>query len=379
MKYIKKVLIIAFAAMLALPLLFTNLKPGAISEAENRALANPAKLHNDDGTRNDNYLTDVSTWFNDNVGFRPQMVVQYARIQYYIFNNLFSKDFKLGPHGEWNWVSELVIPTYSHTLLYTEQDLESITKSVDVVNDYLSSQGVQFYYMQCYDKQSIYPEYFPKSVNQYGPYSRTDQLMDTLSKDSSLNVIDTKPDLVAAKKTHECYSKFGDATHWANPGAYIGYRQLMEDINRNNNNEFRVLDESDYDLTPVDQGVNMFGGVHKKDMIAPYTVKSPSAVSTQAKFLIDHDSPNDKYFTNSACGNNKKILILGDSYIHLFIADDIAESFGETIFLMRGHTDDIVNLVNEYHPDIVLFEQVEREQDLDVFDRAAANIQSAQQ
>ena len=40
--------------------------------------------------------------------------------------------------------------------------------------------------MQCWDKQSIYPEYFPKTINQYGDVSACDQVVNGLQDKNSI-------------------------------------------------------------------------------------------------------------------------------------------------------------------------------------------------
>ncbi len=45
-----------FFALLLLPLMFINRKEGAVSDAENRALAAPAKFYKQDGKSNTDYL-----------------------------------------------------------------------------------------------------------------------------------------------------------------------------------------------------------------------------------------------------------------------------------------------------------------------------------
>ena len=71
--------------MIGIPLLTTNLRKDKISEAENRILAPKAEIYTEEGVLNKNSTTDFETWINDNIGFRSQMVINNARIQYYIF------------------------------------------------------------------------------------------------------------------------------------------------------------------------------------------------------------------------------------------------------------------------------------------------------
>lgn len=374
MKFLRRMFIAVFMIMLYLPLLFVNRTPGQVSREENRKLADRPRLHKSDGTWNDQYFSDVSTWFNDNVGFRSEFISQYAGLQYNIFHNLISEDYRTGPRGEWNYVGEKVLPTYQHINLYTDDEVEKIYSSFCTVNQYLNAKNIQFYYMQCWDKQSIYPEQFPQSVNQYGTVSRTDQILNRLKEDRSLQVVDTKQNLIDKKKEYATYSKYGDPTHWSNRGAYIGYLQLMNTINQNNSNQFRVLKESDYNLSLIDKGADMLGGIHQKDMEESFEIRNPKAKLTNEKLTVAADDERDAFYTNDQCGNHKKVLIIGDSYIQMFIRDDIAESFYETAQVWKYHIADIKDLVEAYQPDIVIYEEAEREEDFSFINKAADDI-----
>ena len=57
--------------------------------------------------------------------------------------------------------------------------LDEIEAALDDANigyyaDFLKERGIQLYYVQCWDRQSIYPEFFPNHILQYGNVSRTD-------------------------------------------------------------------------------------------------------------------------------------------------------------------------------------------------------------
>lgn len=377
MRMMKKTFIAIFLIMLTLPLIFVNLKPGQVSRYENRKLAASAKLYRDNGQLNHQYLRDVTTWFNDNMGFRSLLVSQHARIQYDLFHNLPSSNFRIGPQGEWNWVAEQVLPSYQHLNLFKPEEINTIYKSFVTVNQYLASRHVQFYYVQCWDKQSIYPEYFPTTVNQYGPITKTDQIVNRLKQDPSIALVDTKPRLLEAKERFETYSKFGDATHWADRGAYIGYLQLMQAINEHNEGQYRILQESDYHLNLVDKGTTFQGGIHRVNMSEAFTLKAPAAKLTNDKLSIDAEDRRCAFYTNTKCGNHTKVLIVGDSYIQSFIRDDLAESFYETAQVWKQNIADIQNLVDAYQPDIVIYEQAERELDFNPLIRAAKSIQES--
>lgn len=352
-----------FIAIIVLPLAFINLKPHQRSSAENRELTQKAVLYNDDGTLNENYFSDFESWFNDNIGFRSRMVVQNAKIQFYLFGQLSdNEDYYLGPNGALNYATNAIINDYQHFDLKTQDQLNQITDSFQYIKDYVEDQGIQFYYFQCWDKQSIYPEYFPAHVKQYGSESKTDQFLTAIKEKTDVDVVDPKPALIEGKSQYDTYSYWGDATHWSRRGAFIGYTELMNEIDRRNSGKYKILTEADYDLSLTDQGATIFGGIHKVDMLENFQLKDPKAYTTGEEPLYTsrwQDSSKAVY-QNDTVDNDDTVLILGDSYFNSFIFDDLAESFHRTVLLWGDMSQYMMEMINYYQPSIVICENAER-------------------
>lgn len=347
-----------FIIMLIIPLLATNLKEDVISVEENRKLAPMAELYNEDGTLNTNFTSDFETWIDDNIGFRSELVAISKKIMYSIFDIL-SGDRYVGPNGEFNYATPAMIADYQHINLYSEEYLKEYADSLQYISNYVENKGVQFYYCQCWDKHSIYPEYFPKTVLQYGDISKTDAMMDALEKYSTVNVISLKQELIDEKARYQTYSKWGDASHWSTRGAYIAYVRVMESLNANSRIQYKILQENEYDLTKIDQG-RVIKGVYVEDFVESFEIKKPQAILTNEKLTLDSEDPRHRYYTNDNVDNNTRVLIIGDSYFDSFIIDDFAESFHETIMIWGNFCGDIQTIIDEYDADIVIVEAAER-------------------
>ncbi len=185
-------------------------------------------------------------------------------------------------------------------------------------------------------------------------------MIETIKNKSSVNVISVKDTLIDSKNDHQVYSKWGDPTHWTQRGAYIAYKELMNVLNSNNDNRFRVLEEDAYDIILTDQGSNIFGGIHKSDMLENFVLIDQQADLSNDKLTLYSDDQRHKYYVNENVDNDTRILIIGDSYFDGYIIDDIAESFNETIMLWNEYTRYISDIVEVYQPDIVILEAAER-------------------
>lgn len=352
---------VAFVLCIGLPLMFTNLKDNVVSESENRYLTGKPGLYTEEGTLNRAFLTDFESWFNDNVGFRDEIVVTNARIQYNVFQQLSNNtDYLLGPNGEFNYATDAMIADYQHFNLKDEETLEQIGESYQFISDWLADQEIQFYYFQCWDKHSIYPEQFPISINQYGDISKTEQFVSVLENETNIHVVNPREELIAGKNQYETYSRYGDPSHWTRRGAYIGYLELMSAINAENDNQYKVLQEADYDLSLTDQGSTYFGGIHEVNMLESFEIIEPKAYQTDEKLTLYADDERHRVFTNDSVNNDTRVLVLGDSYVNSFIIDDLAESFHETYMIWGDYTKDLDEIIEAYQPDIVICENAER-------------------
>lgn len=352
-----------FAAIIALPLLRVDLRQNKVSRDENRTLKNFPQVYNDDGSKNDAFNSDFESWLNDHIGGRSKMVLTNAKIQYHLFGKLANNsNYKLGENEELNYIGEKVLPNFEHTNLLSEDDLKVVVESYQTVSDYLKERGIQFYFIQNWDKQSIYPEAFPKYVNQFGTTSLADQVVNALQEKTDISVISMKETMLEGKKQYRTYNKWADVTHWSERGAFLGYQYLMQEINKRNENRYKVLNEDDYIIEDVDQGATLLGGIHQEDVVETFTVKDPKGKKTNEKLTMCKDADNrQSYWTNEVCGNNTKVLIFGDSYIQSFLMDDLAESFHDTIELWAWTVADLPAIIDEYKPDIVIYEKAERE------------------
>jgi len=360
----KKVFITMYMLLLLLPLLFVNRDKDAVTMQENRPLAAFPSLRIN-GKPNLEFTTRLDNYLNDRSGFRNQLISLNGLMQYHVFKRMEKgEQYRLGPDGEFNGVDG-VVELYQHKNLLDEKELLEITGAFDTIDDYLQKRDCDFYYMMCYGKESIYPEYFPQSVLQYGNVSRTDQVIDALTEDTDVKVVGLKEAFTENKDKYEVYSKYGDPVHWTPRGAFIGYTELIRTINESGT-EYPCLTEDDFDITITDQGMEYFGGVKRSNMSEDFVLKDSSrkAQYLEGEAIIKYPSvPEGKSYdyVNPESGNDTKALVVCNSFIiNYHVREDIAQSFGETLLIWSDISPDAVHWIEEFDPDIVIFESAER-------------------
>lgn len=350
-----------FMCIIATPLIFTDWSSGGVSLDENRNLAELPQLIVE-GDYNENFTKEYETWFMDHLGLRKWLIDCNASMQFNVFDRLLDKsNYYLGPDGDLNYATDEMIVDYAHLNLRSEEEVRRIGDSYQIVSDYLEGKGIEFYYVQCYDKHSIYPEQFMTSVNQIGDISKTDQVITNLRENTTVNTISLKEVLLDSKAEYEVYSNWGDPTHWSERGARIGYRYIMESINSHNDNKYKVLKDSDYDIDIIDQGITLNGSIHREDMLEAFSIKEPQAQRENTSNLGGYfNDARNGIWVNENAGNDTTLLLLCDSYIGEYLVEDFAESFGKVILIWADYGEHLTHIVATYNPDIVVFECAER-------------------
>lgn len=359
-KIYNSIFVIAFLAVLFTPLILTKWESGGVSADENRNLA-PFPAVTQDGAFNNEFTTQFETWFKDHMGLRQEMIVANTALQFQVFDRMLdNSNYHIGPHGDLNYATEEMLRDYAHLNIRTDYWVGLYGDSYQKVSDYLAEQDVDFYYVQCYDKHSIYPEQFTDKIKQVGDVSKTDQLIRYLEEETSVNVISLKQPLLEAKKKYEVYSNWGDPTHWAPRGAFVGYQYMMDRINKTQTQQVKVLQEEDYEIEIKQGGITLNQVIHRDDYFEFFTLKSPKAQLQDNTVMGKWADQYHKVWKNPEAGNDTKVLLLCDSYFDSYIAADIAESYGEVWLIWADYIGDLPQILEIYDADMVIFECAER-------------------
>ena len=201
------VFIVIFLMILWVPFLLAHREDCRISDMENRMLASVPHIMKENGGINFSYSADFDAWINDNVRFRTILMELNSTLQYRLFGRIAKESLREGKEGHLYYVDEDKVREYQHVNLLSEEELTAYITSMQKLNDYLKERGIAFYYMQCYDKDSIYPEYYVKGVKQFGDMSRANQIVDALKRNTDVSVIPIYKELMDHKGEELLYFK----------------------------------------------------------------------------------------------------------------------------------------------------------------------------
>jgi len=371
-KVIQKIIIIIFVLLLALPIVFMNRDPNHIITLENKTAAKIPVLFSG-GSLNKEFISGFEDYWNDNIGFQRQATVLNIALFYKFFGKLKVTNYIIGKDKHLFYTSDgFSLKTYQGKNKLSEETLGRVLENLSDAEKYFNNNGAEFLFVSIPDKEGVYPEYYPNSVLQYSSQYKLDQIISYLNKNNSkLPVINLRQALIEGKSpSFFLYYKNYDCTHWNMKGAFIGYNEIMHNIQKRFQN-INILSEDDFEitLTPSNGTIAHLSSskllskvMSFKDFIYSYNKKGGynSLVVDDYPLKTIDPAYNKYYRVNNTISDTPKLLILGDSFIYSFLLDIFGESFRELYFTSTRDTDLLKKIVDEYKPDIVIFEIVER-------------------
>jgi hypothetical protein len=369
-------------AMLTLPLILVDLSSDRVSVKENRMLANFPEL-SDVKQYPETFIRGFDDWFKDNTGFRERLVMLYNVMGKNMwYNGIWYREgyfvFLVGEEGHHYFAADGVISRsmslirkFQGKQFLSDDQLANMAAKLKEVKTYLDKQGIPLIVMFCADKESIYPEFYPKSIKQGLEPIQLDIITRYLQEHTTVDVFNIRQTLLTEKNKYLLYSKTGDGnalTHYNEIGAFFAYRELMKHIN------VYFPQIIPYELDDIEIEYNKEGR-HTVSLKTEIIYKrSEYSLFNSLKFIDDDFWVRD---FNEAYENTESdlpvILFLRTSYSNEnYIGKYIAQHFGKVIMTHFMNMEYIEEYIDRFNPDIVVFESTERQ--LDMFANAVAKI-----
>lgn len=217
---------------------------------------------------------------------------------------------------------------------YDEATMQAVADKLTNERNQFANYGIDFYILSIPNKSSVYPEYMPDTIERKDTTSKTDLLMKYLEENTDLNVVDAKPTLVKAKKKKPVYYK--SDTHFNQIGAFVTVQALKDKIDGKTDSLKDVK---------FDKVMNNYSG----DLAC--------LCDMQDTFNDDIQYQLDAATVNTKIKSNKRILVIGDSFSEV-MQSIMSQYFAEvkTVNIWSFEP----SLLDEYKPDIVVWEHAER-------------------
>jgi hypothetical protein len=367
MRILNGIFTTVFMAMLAIPLIFVDLASDRVSVQENRMLAQHpmlADIKNHPAT----FIRGFDDWFKDSTGFREQLLEMYNVMgKNRWFNAVWYMDgqsiYLIGEEGHHYFAGEegYLIGKFQGKQFLTDDQLTNMAGKLEEVKTYLDNKGIPLVVMFCTDKESIYPEFYPKSIKRGQEPIQLDVITGYLQEHTTVNVFNIRQALLAQKNNFMLYDvSSGDLTHYNEVGAFFAYRELMRHIN------VYFPEIIPYEITDIDISYDETG--------TPFVSLKTDITYKKLDTSFFDDVNGYRPFTwqNDAYENEKSdlpvILLLRDSYAGYdpgngwkkFLNYYLPQHFGKAIFIHFRDMEHFEEYIDKYKPDIVVFESVER-------------------
>jgi len=356
--------IAVFMAILALPLVFVNLSSDRVSVEENRMLAERPRI-SDIKSHPGTFVQDFDAWFKDSTGFRKQLLSLYNVMDKNQWLNGISYTdgqyvYVVGEEGHHYFANNngWMISKFQGKPYLSDEQILNMRVKLEEVKTFLDKKGIPLVVMFCTDKESIYPEYYSKSIKRGPEPIQLDMITAYLQEHTSVDVFNIRKTLLAEKNNYLLYNvSSGDLTHYNEIGAFFAYRELMRHVN------IHFPEISPYGLDDIDISYNE-KGIPDISLKAKITFKE-----SPLSFFDDVELIRPYSWENTAFENDNPdlpvILFLRDSYTvcddKKFISQFIASHFGKAIFIHYQNMEHFEEYIAKYKPDIVVFESAERQ------------------
>ena len=345
-----------FFLLLIIPTITAEYKKDVKSELDNAYLP---ELEN---ITIDNFNTEFSNYIDKRIGFRDKMLTAYQLINDRLFNILEHPTYMYGKDGHVFFKGWSYLKSFQHLDL-DEENTKKFVDGISSFQNYLESRGKDFVYFYIPDKETVYPEYYPKGVNVYGDLSRADQIINHLNTNGVRYFY--AEDVMTKNKSMPVNNVKYDSGHWNNHGAFVSIQALYE-VLREKNPDIEPLKMEEFEQNTIIMESLQTSHFEINEEFVQYTLKESTALNKSADFFKDFIFPlpeqNKGHYVNDSCSGKPKLLVLGDSYLSGY-ERFFTNHFSEYTFIHRSN---VLNqeffeyYVDRINPDIVIFENPER-------------------
>jgi len=370
MRFFDRCFIFIFVLMIILPLVFVDLSSNRVSVQENRTLATFPRL-TDLKHHQGQFIRDFDAWFKDSTGFREQLLAlsNVMGINTWMSGVKYNKGqlpYLIGEHGHqfFAGLNGELIQVFQGKPVFSDEQLANIANKLEEVKKYLDRQGIPLVVVFMTFKESIYPEYYPKSIKRGPEPIQLDVITDYLREHTNIDIFNIRQALLEEKDNYLLYLvSSGDIFHYTEIGGFFAYRELMKHIN------IYFSDIVPYDLNDIDISYDK----KVESILEPdVTLKRGVTFKKLAPSFFDDVELNRPFTWENVAYENKNpdlpvILVFRDSFSGVFtqtyekkyLTQFIASQFSKAIFIHLNNLKHFEEYVDRYKPDIVVFESTE--------------------
>ena len=297
-------------------------------------------------------------YFNDHAPFRGQIRETWTNLNYRLLRDSTNKTVIVGKTDKdsdaYTWLLNLSsVREVQGIKIYSNKELKRMLSLVKTNNERMDNLGIDFHYFIAPDKEDVYYDMLPSNLSIYNSSSAAQKAIDYLSENGISNIAFAREEIINAKNLGQPLYYRQD-THWNDLGAFYGFKSLMNEIEPSFT-DFSYELEWKEKASDSEDLARSFG---LKGYFRDESAKVHYHDEKRYKVVKDEDGSNKIWIAeNQEAPINKTLLLVGDSY-RSALKPYLARTFSKVIMVHRDNYR--LNMIDEYNPDVVVSEMVER-------------------
>ena len=291
----------------------------------------------------------------ENSQIKTSLISWAMNLKFIVLKDNFYSNLMYTSNQSWlSYTGELSIDDSQNSIPFSDAELAKIHAKLLDLNQNLSSRDIKFYLVIPPNKNTIYPDDLDRIAPKRSTKSRLDQLIEYERLHSGVDVIDIRPELLGAKKTHQVF--FATDTHWNDYGSWVAYTNIINAISKDflnivaNPIGYFNIGESTYSGDLAKKGGNLM----IKETTQTYSLQNPRNVKHENLVLDNGVRVIRSYIDDPEL---PVALIFRDSFytnLHKYMS----QHFSNTVSLWSFVFD--YDQVDKVKPDLVIVEISER-------------------
>lgn len=301
---------------------------------------------------------EFEAWYNDHVPFKSLLVKGKRKMDIHLLGQEVIDSVSVGKDG-WLFFTESdegcdAMADFQRTNLYTDEKTDELIRRIASVNRSMKERGIRFAAFIAPNKESVYGQYMPDRIRQFGTVSRVEAVVPKLQA-AGLPVYDLKPALMEYADQYQVFFKAD--THWNDFGAFAASQAIsriflgsgvpLESVTA------KQASQLTGDLARMLNMTDEYNGdfFYEIDGYLPEVSAAPVYDNGMETFTVfESDSLNDK-----------TLFVLGDSFTQM-LKRYLPRLYRRTVFATFDTYES--GMPEKYGADDFIYLTVERNQDL---------------
>ncbi len=312
---------------------------------ENRAMAEPPVLIDQEGGLNLSFFQDFESYFNEHMALRNVLVFADAKVQTQLFQESNVSGVISGTNG-WLYYSS-TLDDYLGTNVMNERELYNLANNISIVQNYLQERKVDFVFTIAPNKNTLYGENMPYYKDQVVSSDHSAILLAPYLEKQNVSYTDL---FTLFSAQDEVLYLLRDS-HWNNKGAVLTYNALMDKLG---------VAHEDYSSVKPQLIKNENGDLNKMlySFYGPLEENYDYGLAQKYSYEKENATVEDGWIVTKNPEGKGTLLMFRDSFANTlipFFSNEFANAY-----YSKGEPNALESFVNTYDPDYVVIEKVER-------------------